>query len=393
MADQSSTPIPLSAASTSPAAEVPRVVVVNRYPAGEVGRAAIALLGVLLGAYLLWRIQDVLFLMFVAIIFATAIEPLVNRLRRGPFTRGTGTLVVYTGLILLIGVPLYIAAPSFTAQANQFVEGLPDRLLALRPYVEGVEPRSLREALTTALDRASTSLRYPAPPAENQIVETGAKAAHALIAFLTVFVLAFYWMVERASIKRVLLRTVKAEQAKEVNAVWLEVEEKLGGWVRGQLILMLAVGVLAGMAFVIIGLPNPLILALAAGVLEMIPMLGPFLAFAPAVLVALAIDPTKVLWVVAAALIIQQLEGNVLVPRVLGHTVGVSPLTVLLGILVGSTLYGIPGAFMAVPVAGAIQVILAHTLRAEDPAQAEAHSTGTPRAEAQGLTPPRAKAA
>ncbi|HEX2172865.1 MAG TPA: AI-2E family transporter, partial [Dehalococcoidia bacterium] len=93
----------------------------------------------------------------------------------------------------------------------------------------------------------------------------------------------------------------------------------------------------------------------------------------PAVLVALTMDPTKVILVIVFAVISQQIENHVLVPRVMGHTVGVSPLTVLIGILVGATLYGLPGAFLAVPIAGAVQVILAHVLRSEDSAQGAAH--------------------
>jgi putative heme transporter len=124
-------------------------------------------------------------------------------------------------------------------------------------------------------------------------------------------------------------------------------------------------------------------------------MVGPFLAFAPAVLTALAVtDPPRALMVVGYALVIQQLESNILVPRIMGRTVGVSSLTVLLGILVGAALAGLPGAFLAVPLAGALQVILAHTLRSEDPSQAEEHADPGDRAAHIGTThPPRAAAA
>jgi predicted PurR-regulated permease PerM len=165
----------------------------------------------------------------------------------------------------------------------------------------------------------------------------------------------------------------------------MEVEDKLGGWVRGQLILMLAIGSMATLGYAVLGLPNPALLGVVAGLCEIIPMIGPFLAFAPAVLVALAsVDPVRALMVVAYALVIQQIESNVLVPRVMGRTVGISALTVMLGILVGGALAGLPGAFLAVPIAGAVQVILAHTLRSEDPAQAEAHADPVERAEHEG---------
>jgi len=173
----------------------------------------------------------------------------------------------------------------------------------------------------------------------------------------------------------------------------MEIEEKLGGWVRGQLILMLAIGVMATLGYLVLGLPSPALLGVAAGLFEIVPMIGPFLAFAPAVLVALAIDPTRALLVLGYALLIQQLESNVLVPRVMRRTVGVSPLTVLLGILVCGTLAGLPGAFLAVPLAGALQVLLAHILRTEDAAQAEEHPEPTDRAVHTGAHTPEAAAA
>ncbi len=370
------------------------VLVINRWPPLEVARAALVLLTVGLSAYLLWRVQDVLFLLVLAILLATAIEPLVNRLRRGPFTRGSGVLAVYTLIILAIGIPIYAVAPSVVSQAASFSETLPERLQSLRPYAEHVQPRLLQEFAVGALDNAIQSVRSPAPPAQDQIVQAGATAAHTLFSFFTVFVLAFYWLVERPSIKRAILRAVPVRRARGVNTVWMEVEEKLGGWVRGQLLLMLAIGLMATGGYVVLGLPNAILLGVTAGLFEIVPMIGPFLAFAPAVLVALAaIDPTRALAVVGYALVIQQIESNILVPRVMGRTVGVSPLTVLLGILIGGALAGLPGAFLAVPLAGALQVMLAHALRTEDPAQAEEHTDPRDRAEHEGAPVPRNVAA
>src|SRR5207248_4544841 len=112
----------------------------------------------------------------------------------------------------------------------------------------------------------------------------------------------------------------------------------------------------------IFGLPSPILLAVVAGFAEMIPLLGPVIAFAPAVLVALVVAPDKVVFLIIYAVIVQEIESQVLVPRVMSHAVGVSPLTVLIGIYVGVSLYGILGALIAVPVAAAIQVILGHLL-------------------------------
>jgi predicted PurR-regulated permease PerM len=364
------------------------VVVRIKLPPVEVARAALIVLAVGFACYLLWRVQEVLFLLMLAIMLATAIEPLVKILRRGPFTRGTGVLAVYTLIVLIIGLPAYAIVPNVVSQAADFTTSLPGRLEHLRPYAAGLRPFLVAEFAVGAIDNAVQSVQAPQQPPQEQIVEAGTTAAHTLLSFVTVFVLAFYWLLERASIKRVVLRAVPIHHARGVNTVWMEVELKLGGWVRGQLILMLSIGLMATVGYMLLGLPNPALLGVAAGLFEIVPMVGPFLAFAPAVLVALAtVDPTRALMVAGYALIIQQIETNVLVPRIMGRTVGISPLTVLLGILVGAALAGLPGAFIAVPLAGAAQVILAHTLRSEDPSQAEEHQDPSDRAEHEGSEP------
>jgi predicted PurR-regulated permease PerM len=375
----------------------PEVVVINRWPPGEVARAGLVVISLGITFYLLYRVQEVLFLLILAILLATAIEPLVNRLRRGPFTRGSGVLVVYTLIILAIAIPIYAVAPSLFSQAASFSDTLPDRLQSLLPYAGSLQPRPIQAIAVSAIDSAIQAVQSPQNPPQDQIVQAGATAAHTLLSFFSIFVLSYYWLVERPSIKRAILRTVPVRHARDVNTVWMEVEEKLGGWVRGQLILMLAIGVMATIGYFFLGLPNPILLGVAAGLFEIVPMIGPFLAFAPAVLVALAaIDPTRALAVIGYALVIQQIESNVLVPRVMGRTVGISSLTVLLGILVGGALAGLPGAFLAVPLAAALQVILAHTLRTEDPSQAEEHDDPVDRAQHQGTPgppPPRNAAA
>ncbi|HEY3078823.1 MAG TPA: AI-2E family transporter [Chloroflexota bacterium] len=359
-----------------PASGIPTVIVLNRFPARDVARAGLIVLALGLGLYFLWLLREIIFLMFLAVMVATAIEPLVNRLRRGPFTRGSGTLTVYALIVLAIALPTYFASPTLTDQMTGFVELLPERLGSLRSHAEQIQVRPIRDGILSALGAAAAITQNPAPTEPEKAIEGAATAAHTLFNFVTVFVLAFYWMLERSAIKRIVLKSVGPKWAPETNAAWLEVEEKLGGWVRGQLLLMLAIAVMAGLGYIVVGLPNPLLLAVIAGLAEIIPILGPFIAFAPAILIGLTISPTTALVVAIYAIVIQQFETYVLVPRIMGHTVGVSPLTVFLGILIGASLYGIPGAFLAVPIAGLAQVILAHLLRSEDDSQAEAHLAG-----------------
>ena len=358
----------LGTASTTPSGTGGERVSTLSLSAWSVARYTLVVILVVGGFYLLWRIQEVLILLVLAILFATAIEPLVNWLRRGPFSRGQGILIVYSGIFLvLLGLGMFVV-PNLIGQLTQFVDSLPHQIAALRPRIEEIELAPLRALLLRGVEVAGPVVQHgleePVSAAETeQLVGVGSAFAHSLFSVITVFLLAFYWLTERAAIKRGILRLVPADQARHVNATWVEVEERLGAWVRGQLLVMLAIGGMAGAAFLLLGLPNPLLLAVLAGLFEIIPMVGPFLAFVPALLVALALDPTKALLLIPIAIALQQIEGNVLIPRIMSHVVGVSPLTVILGILIGSILYGPAGAFLAVPVAAALQVILNHTLR------------------------------
>jgi predicted PurR-regulated permease PerM len=329
---------------------------------GQVARAVVV--GLILSglASLLVRVQEVMLLLLLAVLLATAIQPAVDRLRLGPVPHGASVLLVYSIIVAAIALPVYIFFPAISSQASAFSQTFPSRLEALRPYANALQP-PLADAALNAIDRATNALRYPPAPAEEQLVQAGSTAAELLFGFVTVFVLAYYWLVERLAIKAALMHLVGPGRARDVDAIWSEVEDRIGGWVRGQAILMCAIGVMAGVGYAVIGLPNAAVLGVFAGIVEVVPLIGPFLAFAPAVFVALTIDPTKGLITVAYAAVIQQFEANILVPRVMGHSVGISPLTVFIGILVGSLLYGLPGTFVAVPIAATGQVILAHFTR------------------------------
>jgi predicted PurR-regulated permease PerM len=135
-------------------------------------------------------------------------------------------------------------------------------------------------------------------------------------------------------------------------------ETKVGSYMAGQGILCLVIGIMSLLAYSLIGLPNALVLAIMAGVLEAIPMIGPLLGAIPAGLVALSIGPDKLVWVILATVVIQQLENSLLVPRVMSKAVGVNPFVILLSLFAFSSLFGITGALMAIPIAAIIQLVL-----------------------------------
>ncbi|HEY3111961.1 MAG TPA: AI-2E family transporter [Chloroflexota bacterium] len=320
--------------------------------------------------YALYLIRAVLFLFLVAVLLATSIEPLVIRVRRGPLSRGQGILIVYTGIMLVLAGVGALAVPIILSEAGSFSESYPRILDNARHLIYSVDERVLGPTAEKVVEKAAA----PTAMADDgqTALSVGLTVVESLFASLTVFVVAFYWLTERVAIRRAFVLLFPNERRQMVGTIWNDVEGVLGSWVRGQLLLMLFIGVLAGLGYTLMGMKYAIVLAILAALFEIVPLVGPWLGAIPAILVALTQDVRMAFLVAGYILIIQMIEGNVLVPRVMGRTVGISPLTVIVGILVGAALGGIPGALVAVPLAAALQVILRHTLHSDDSPSAQA---------------------
>ena len=190
---------------------------------------------------------------------------------------------------------------------------------------------------------------------------------------ITVLFLAFYMLVEGPGIKSGFLSLFPRSDRRQVAGMLEEVGAKFGSWLRGQLLLGLIIGVAAFAGMVVIGMPYAVLLGIVAGVTELIPIIGPILGSIPAVFIALAlslagVEPWwKVIFTVGWYTLIQQTEGNILVPRVMKHAVGLSPLLTILALVIGTKLLGLVGALLAVPVAAALQVVVGEILERVKP--------------------------
>jgi predicted PurR-regulated permease PerM len=182
--------------------------------------------------------------------------------------------------------------------------------------------------------------------------------AKALFIIGAILLMTFYWTLESDRVFRTLSLLFPSSKRAGIREVIDAVEGKLGSYLFGQGILMLVIGILSLIAYLIIGLPNALVLALIAGVMEAVPVIGPILGAVPAVLVAASTNPANIIWVIVASIIIQLAENNLLVPRIMNRSVGVNPLLTILSIAALSSLIGLPGAVLAVPIAAIIQFLI-----------------------------------
>ncbi len=184
-----------------------------------------------------------------------------------------------------------------------------------------------------------------------------------IVSVFTVFLITFYWVSEKPALKRAVVGAFPARQHQRALRLWGQIEDKLGDWLRGQLLLMLIIGLAATVAYGMMGLPFWLILGLIAGLTEALPNIGPVLGAIPAVLVALTVGWQWALVVIAFVTLLQFVENAILVPRIMKGAVGLSPLVVILAILAGGEFRGVVGALLAVPIAAAASVIVGDIAR------------------------------
>ena len=210
------------------------------------------------------------------------------------------------------------------------------------------------------------------------MVEVGAAVAEAAVTLATLLTIVFFWLVEHAQLQRYLLSFVPADGRAGARDAWNEIETRLGLWVRGQLTLMASMGVATGIAYSVLGVPGALLLGLIAAITEAIPIVGPLLGAIPAVLVATTVSPELAVIVAGVYIVLQLIEGSVLVPLVMRNTVGISPLLVLLSVLVGAAVGGFIGALLAVPIAASAEIVLARLQARDTPVAQDPSAVETP---------------
>jgi len=325
--------------------------------------ATLALLLVILGFWLLYRFVEVVFILFIAIVIGTVLRPALNWLQHRGLHPTAGLLLIYLVLSLLFAGFLFLLLPMIVGQATTIAADIPAYYLGVRAWMLG-SSNALVLQLSDFLPAALPSLALTPPAAPQAMASAGqalgyvSSLASLLFLLIVMLVLAYYWTLDGPRILQSLFLLIPRGQRESISELVSAMEARVGSYLVGQAVLCLVIGGLALLAYLLIGLPNALVLALIAGVLEVIPMIGPLLGALPAALVALSIAPVKLLWVIVATIVIQQIENSLLVPRIMRRAVGVNPFITLVAIFAFSSLFGITGALMAIPMAAVIQLLL-----------------------------------
>jgi len=325
--------------------------------------ATLVLVSVAFSFWLLYRFSQVVFILFIAIVIGTVIRPVVAWLYSRGVPRMAGVILVYLLLLALLISFVLLLFPLIVEQGTTIAAAVPGYYQSLREWMVNY-PNQLIVRLSEFLPATLPGLEPIQQTGEQMLASAGqalgyvASAAKVILIATAILLLAFHWTLDGPRTIQSLLLLVPRGQRESISELISAMETKVGFYIAGQSVLCLVIGIMALVAYLLIGLPNALVLALVAGVMEAVPMIGPLLGAIPAAVIALSIAPSKLVWVIVATLVIQQIENSVLVPRVMRKAVGVNPFVSLLAIFAFSSLFGIAGALMAIPIAAIIQLLL-----------------------------------
>ncbi len=308
---------------------------------------------IILALAFLWVIRDIVLIVLLALVIASAMEPMVDYLNRHKIPRFVSVMGAYIIIIAIIALLTSLIAPLVVDQFRVLSENLPRYLIEIQArypnvsvFFGGADAGSMAQKLFSGV---TTS---------DQIFSRTLGLFNGLFAIITVLVISFYLVAADRGMKQFIRDLVPPAYEPTISSLIIKIQRKMGLWVVGQVILSVFIFLLTFIGLTLLGVQYALFLALIAGMLEIVPYIGPFLSAIPAVFFALIQNPPLAVAVIILYVLIQKTEGYILVPKVMEKTVGASPLVVLLALLIGYKLAGILGLLLGVPIAAALTVVL-----------------------------------
>lgn len=321
-------------------------------------KSIIRIIAVILGIILIWMVSDILFSVIVAIIIASAIDPWVEKLHTKGVPKGVSVLLTYLAALGIIALAIGLIIPPVASEVSQLVKDFPEKykgfidfFASLRLFLEN---KGFGANMENILQNAEAGLSNLTGGFFN--VVSGFFGG--LFGVLVVIVMSFYFSTSEEAIKKALMRIIPPDSQDRWLNLISKAQQRIGWWFRGQIVLSFAIFLLSFIFLALFKVKYALALAFFAGLLEIVPMIGPIISAIPAVFLTLLYSPVKALLVLILFILIQQFENHVLVPKVMQKSVGLHPIIVIVTMLVGAKLGGITGALVALPIATAADVFL-----------------------------------
>lgn len=298
-------------------------------------RTILFTIGLLLLLKLLVEVKELIFALFIAFIVMSALNPMVSWLEQKRIPRTLSALVMFIGLFTIIGYLFAAIIPPVVSETGLLFKNLPAILRELNPEI----PKYFDISLLS---------RYAPNITSNAFGFIRNVFSNVVFVISTVF-FSFFFLIETHSVKKFVMRLFDDKDAARIIVAIEKAEKRMRTWFWGQLTLMLIIGIFTFIGLTILNVRYALSLALFAGLLEIVPVLGPTISAVPAVLVTLSDSYFAALTVVALYVVIQQLENQVFVPLVMRKVVGLNPIVTLAALIVGGKIAGFFGVLLAIP--------------------------------------------
>jgi predicted PurR-regulated permease PerM len=299
--------------------------------------------GFLAFIWAIYQILEVIILLFAAIILMSALAPIVDWLSlklKLPKVAAIG--VCYIMIVVVIAAIFIPVINPLINQTSNLIQSSPRIVNQILPENGPIDRSLIQNQLSNLSSNAFTFTL---------------SLLNAVIAAISVAVLTFYLLMERHRLDELIGHFAIGHQERAKRLAH-KIQDKLGSWMRGQLILSFIIGSCVFVLLLILNIPYMLPLAILAGILEVVPTIGPIISAIPAALIAYLISPANAVFVIIGFFVIQQIENSIVVPQVMKKAVGLNPLIVILAVAIGSKLLGVMGALLAVPIAVVVQIAL-----------------------------------
>jgi len=298
----------------------------------------------------------------IAVVIAYLLNPLVARLHKRGVPRGTAIVIIYFVFFLFLTAALLNAIPLLIEQLREFGEQIPHLFQQVETLMDSFneDTKQLPEAVRKALNSNLSGFESKITASITKVMETAGNTLEIVtIAFVIPF-LVFYMLKDVKGIERAIVAFFPAGNRSEILRLIKSIDEALGNYIRGQLFVSFVIGVLAYLGYWIVHMPYALLLALIVAVTNVIPYIGPFIGAAPGILLAFTVSPMMALKVAIVNVIIQQLEGNLIGPYLIGRSLKLHPMLIIFAVLLGGELFGVAGLILAIPVVAVGKVLLQH---------------------------------
>jgi predicted PurR-regulated permease PerM len=340
--------------------------------------ATIVVIGLVAAALALWKLRVVIALVFLGFILAAAIRPGIEALRRRGVPRGAGLGLHYLAFAGLIALFLWMVVPRAIDQVQNALGGTTKAQI----HQEATHSKGIKHDVLTAIDKRLRELPK-AGSVFHPALEVTKKAFEVLVGIFFVFATAAYWIFERERAVDFVASLLPRPKRKKLRDTWSLIDLKLGAFVRGQGLLVLLVGTVLSVGFWLVGEPYFILIGAFAGLVEIVPVIGPLAAGALAVGVGFTASWHTALAAGICVLVVRLLEDYLIVPRVLGEAVGLSPLLVLFSVTAVGILFGGFAVVLAVPLVAVIVTVVDVVVRDRDPAEEEVPTVLFPAKEAE----------